>query len=78
MVPLLIFLLMVHASQSDTQTESCKDILWGFLSGHSSSAGGHSHIRALKEDFKRFTNAMEQSFNALKEKVKADIEKKGI
>ncbi|XP_056006026.1 uncharacterized protein LOC125660312 [Ostrea edulis] len=77
MMPLLTFLLMVHVSQAETQTGSCKDILHGFLSGQLSSALGDYQIKALKQEFLKFTNTMQQSMNVFKEQMKADFEKKG-
>ncbi|XP_056006027.1 short-chain collagen C4-like [Ostrea edulis] len=77
MMSLLTFLLMVHVSQAETQTGSCKDILHGFLSGQLSSALGDYQIKALKQEFLKFTNTMQQSMNVFKEQMKADFEKKG-
>ncbi|XP_056006017.1 uncharacterized protein LOC125657659 [Ostrea edulis] len=72
MMPLLTFLLMVHVSQAETQTGSCKDILHGILSGL-----GEYQIGALKEEFQRFTNNMERSMNVFKKQMRADFERKG-
>ncbi|XP_056006008.1 short-chain collagen C4-like [Ostrea edulis] len=77
MMILPTFLLMVHVSQVETQTGSCKDILHGFLSGQLSSALGDYQIKALKQEFLRFTNTMQRSMNVFKEQMKADFEKKG-
>jgi hypothetical protein len=78
MTPLFILLLVIHVSQSEAQTGSCKDILHGFLSGQLSSALGDYQVGALRKEFQQFANNMEQSMNAFKEKMKADFEKKGI
>lgn len=68
---------MVHASQSETQTGSCKDILHDILSAQVSSALGDYQIGALKQEFQKFTNNMERSMNAFKKKMKADFERRG-
>ncbi|XP_056006018.1 uncharacterized protein LOC130050322 [Ostrea edulis] len=72
MMPLLTFLLMVHVSQAETQTESCKDTVHGIMSGL-----GEYQIGALKEEFQRFTNNMERSMNVFKKQMRADFERKG-
>jgi hypothetical protein len=78
MTPLLLLILMIHVSQSEVHTGSCKDILHGFLSGQLSSALGDYQVGALRKEFKQFTNSMEISMNVFKEKMKADFEEKGI
>ncbi|XP_048744347.2 short-chain collagen C4-like [Ostrea edulis] len=70
------FLLMIHLLQAETQTESCKDILHGFLSGQLSSALEDYQIKALKQEFKTFTNTMQRSMNVFKEQMKAEFEKR--
>ncbi|XP_056006015.1 uncharacterized protein LOC130050320 [Ostrea edulis] len=77
MMRLLTFLLMVHISQTNRETGSCKDILHGFLSGQLSSALGDHQIGALKQQFESFKNSMERSMNTFKKQMKADVEKKG-
>ncbi|XP_056006011.1 uncharacterized protein LOC125657658 isoform X1 [Ostrea edulis] len=77
MIPLLTFLLMVHISQANKETGSCKDILHGFLSGQLSSALGDYQVGALKQQFESFKNTMERSMNTFKEQLKADFERKG-
>ncbi|XP_056006021.1 short-chain collagen C4-like [Ostrea edulis] len=77
MMILSTFLLMVHVSQAEMQTGSCKDILHGFLSGQLSSALGDYQIEALKQEFKTFTNTIQRSMNVFKAQMKADTEKKG-
>ncbi|XP_056006010.1 uncharacterized protein LOC125677601 isoform X2 [Ostrea edulis] len=69
MMLLLTFLLMVHVSQTKTQTESCKDILHDILSRQVSSALEKYQITALKQEIQRLKNSMEQ--------MKGDIQKIG-
>lgn len=57
-----------------TRTESCRDVLQGYLSGQSSCAQGMYQLEAFKREFKSFTNGIEQSMKEFKDKVKAEMQ----
>lgn len=57
-----------------TGTESCRDVLQGYLSGQSSCAQGMYQLEAFKREFKSFTNGIEQSIKEFKDKVKAEMQ----
>nr|XP_034329659.1 uncharacterized protein LOC105320069 [Crassostrea gigas] len=71
---ILLLTLILTSALEETKTESCRDVLQGYLSGQSSCAQGMYQHEALKREFKSFTNVIEQSMAEFKEKVKAEMQ----
>lgn len=71
---ILLLTLILTAALEETKTESCRDVLQGYLSGQSSCAQGMYQHEALKREFKSFTNVIEQSMAEFKDKVKAEMQ----
>ena len=67
------------AVRTETNTESCKDLLQGYLTGQVSSVQATYQVEALKREFKSFTSLIEESMKTfiIKEKVQGDIRMKG-
>jgi uncharacterized protein YgfB (UPF0149 family) len=78
MLPLITLLLLIQVSHAETKSESCKDILHGFLSGQISSALGDYQIKELKREFKSFTETMKRSMKEFKEKINSDLKTQGM
>lgn len=73
-VPHLVTL--VTEVQAETNTAgSCKDMLQGYLTGQLSSALGTYQVEALRREFEIFTQKIEKSVIAIKEKSEVDAQK---
>ncbi|XP_052704573.1 uncharacterized protein LOC128180490 [Crassostrea angulata] len=70
---ILLALLLVAATQVETNTGSCKDMLQGYLSGQLSSALGAYEVKALRREFKSFTDVIEKSMKKFKKTVKSEV-----
>lgn len=70
---ILLALLLVAATQGETNTGSCKDMLQGYLSGQLSSALGAYEVKALRREFKSFTDVIEKSMKKFKKTVKSEV-----
>lgn len=69
----LILLLLVAVTQAETNTGGCKDMLQGYLTGQLASALGAYQVKALRREFKGFTDVIEKSMNEFKEKIKSEV-----
>ena len=69
----IITLMMLTTTRADVNTESCKDMLQGYLSGQLSSALGAYQVEALRREFKSFTDVIENSMKMFKEKIDTDM-----
>lgn len=69
----LILLLLIAVTQSETNTGGCKDMLQGSLTGQLASALGSYQVEALRREFKGFTDVIEKSMNEFKEKIKSEL-----
>nr|XP_034330210.1 uncharacterized protein LOC105340293 isoform X3 [Crassostrea gigas] len=69
----ILFLMIVAANQAETTTESCKDMLQGYLTGQLSSALGAYQVEALKREFKSFTEVIEKSMREFKENIEQKL-----
>nr|XP_034318265.1 short-chain collagen C4-like [Crassostrea gigas] len=67
---LLVFCVVVYV---ETNKESCKDLLQGYLTGQLSSALGRYQVKALRRDFESFSNDVKKALKEVKEKQVADI-----
>lgn len=71
--------MLVMETEAVTNTGSFKDMLQGYLTGHLASALGSYQVEALRREFKRFTEHVDEALKMFKEKAEADIQKlKGI
>lgn len=66
----LVFCVVVYA---ETNKESCKDLLQGYLTGKLSSALGRYQVKALRRDFESFSNDVRKALKEVKEKQVTDI-----
>ncbi|XP_011447000.3 uncharacterized protein [Magallana gigas] len=66
----LVFCVVVYA---ETNKESCKDLLQGYLTGQLSSALGRYQVKALRRDFESFSSDVKKALKEVKEKQVADI-----
>ena len=69
----IITLMMLTTTRADVNTESCKDMLQGYLTGQLSSALGAYQVEALRREFKSFTDVIENSMKMFKEKIDTDM-----
>ncbi|XP_061180056.1 short-chain collagen C4-like [Saccostrea echinata] len=74
----LVLEFLLHTTQGEPQTGSCKDILQGYLTGQLSSALGAYQVEALRREFKSFTDVIEESMKRFKEQVNASIQEEGV
>lgn len=65
-------LLLVAVTQAETNTESCKEMLQGYLTGQVSSALGAYEVAALKREVKSFTDVVANSMNEFREKIMSE------
>ncbi|XP_061178462.1 uncharacterized protein LOC133187120 [Saccostrea echinata] len=70
----LALVLLLHTAQGETHTESCKEILQGYLTGQLSSALGAHQVEVLRREFKSFTDVIETSMKKFKTQVNATIQ----
>ncbi|XP_065925529.1 uncharacterized protein [Magallana gigas] len=70
---ILLTLLLVAATQGETNAGSCKDMLQGYLTGQLSSALGAYQVEALRREFKSFTDVLEKSMKKFKETMKSEV-----
>ena len=77
MISFIFFVAIFVAVRTETNTESCKDLLQGYLTGQISSVQATYQVEALKREFKSFTSLIEESMKTFKEKVQGDIRMKG-
>ena len=64
---------MLTTTRANVNTESCKDMLQGYLTGQLSSALGAYQVEALRREFKSFTDVIENSMKMFKEKIDTDM-----
>ena len=69
----ILFLMIVAATQAETNTEQCKEMLQGYLTGQLSSALGAYQVEALRREFKGFTDVIEKSMREFKENVETKL-----
>ena len=69
----IITLIVLTTTRADVNTESCKDMLQGYLTGQLSSALGAYQVEALRREFKSFTDVIENSMKMIKEKIDTDM-----
>lgn len=70
---ILVLLFLVSVTRAETYTESCKDILQGYLTGELTSTLGAYQVEALRREFKSFTDIIEKSMNEFKENIKSEV-----
>lgn len=70
MIVALILVFFVMEVRAVTNDGSCKDMLQQYLTGHLSSALGAYQIEDLRDEFKSFTDQIEKSVKAIKEKIR--------
>ncbi|XP_048765068.2 uncharacterized protein LOC125672888 [Ostrea edulis] len=63
-----VFLLMVDTCGADTQSDSWKDMLRGYLSGQLSSS---YHTEAFRHEFRKFINIVDKKMKTWKEEIKS-------
>uniref|UniRef100_A0A8W8IHE9 Uncharacterized protein n=1 Tax=Magallana gigas TaxID=29159 RepID=A0A8W8IHE9_MAGGI len=68
-----MLIVLVVISKAETNTDSCKDILQGHLTGQLTSALGAYQVEALRREFKSFTDIIEKSMNEFKENIKSEV-----
>lgn len=71
----LILAIFVLNALTETNNGSCKERLQGYLTGQLSSALGTYQIEVLKREFKSFTDQIENSVKAIKERSELDAQK---
>lgn len=71
----LIFVIFVMGVRAETSNGSCKDILQGYLTGQLSSALGAYQVKALRREFKSFTDQIEKSIKTIQEKTEFGAQK---
>ncbi|XP_034307263.2 uncharacterized protein [Magallana gigas] len=70
MIVALILVFFFMEVRAVTNDGSCKDMLQQYLTGHLSSALGAYQIEDLRDEFKSFTDQIEKSVKAIKEKIR--------
>lgn len=75
MIAVLFLVLVIRVAEAETNTGSCKDMLQGYMTGHLASALGSYQVEALRREFKRFTEHVDEALKMFKEKAEADIQK---
>lgn len=70
---ILMPLLLVDVTQAETNTEGCKEMLQGYLTGQVSSALGAYEVEALKREVKSFTDVVAKSMNEFREKIMSEV-----
>lgn len=70
----LICLTLSVVVSADTNKESCKDMLQGYLTGQLSSAPGAYQIEALRREFQSFSIEVKKALKEVKEKQVADMQ----
>nr|XP_011423386.2 short-chain collagen C4 [Crassostrea gigas] len=75
MIAVLFLMLEIRPVGAETNTESCKDMLQGYLTGQLSSGLGTYQVEVLRREFKSFTKQVKESIRVFKETVKSDIQK---
>lgn len=75
MIAVFFLMLEISTAGAETNTESCKDIIQGYLTGQLSSGLGTYQVEVLRREFKSFTEHVEESIRVFKETVKSDIQK---
>ena len=71
----LCVILLFSAAGAESTNASCKDMLQGYLTGQLTSALSAYQVDALRREFKSFTDVIEKSMNAFKQKIKAVVER---
>lgn len=70
----LLFLLMfIDVTQAGMNTESCKNMLQGYLTEQLSSVLGAYQVEALRREFKSFTDVIEKSMKKFQENMMSEI-----
>lgn len=67
--------MLVMETEAVTNTGNFKDMLQSYLTGHLASALGSYQVEALRREFKRFTEHVDEALKMFKEKAEADIQK---
>nr|XP_011421552.2 uncharacterized protein LOC105324200 [Crassostrea gigas] len=69
MSAVLVIVISAMGVWAEISNGSCKDMLQGYLTGQLSSALGAYQVEALRREFKSFTDQIEKSVKAIKEKI---------
>lgn len=75
---LAIMLVLIAATPTKTNAESCKNMLQGYLTGQLSSALGAYQVDALRREFKSFTDVVEKSIKELRENMNSTVKSRKI
>ncbi|XP_052704118.1 short-chain collagen C4-like [Crassostrea angulata] len=75
MIAVFFVMLAISLAGAETNTETCKDMLQGYLTGQLSSGLGTYQVEVLRREFKSFTEHVEESMRVFKETVKSDKQK---
>lgn len=69
-----IFLMFIAVVSAETNHESCKEMLQGYLTGQLSPALGAYQIEALRRKFESFSNDVKKTLKEVKENQVADTQ----
>lgn len=75
MIAVFFVMLAISLAGAETNTETCKGMLQGYLTGQLSSGLGTYQVEVLRREFKSFTEHVEESMRVFKETVKSDKQK---
>lgn len=68
-----MLIMLVVISKVETNTESCKDILQGYLTGQLSSGLGAYQVEDLRQEFKSFFDVIEKCMKEFKENIESKV-----